>query len=709
MLAELADSDVFVWICVGLDAGDLVRIEQLSHAFWAPRRQLADGSAATWSDCAAEQALIQRTNGWRVTVRHDESWKYALFVLERMLAPLPVVATGGRTTLVAGRDGLWAWGEDLYRQLGLADRAEWEEFGDRGEWDEARDSVQAPPGDSKWPPDQRAPQLVKVLANEQVVAVAARANHSAAITAGGRLWTWGGQDERLGHGGDGVLTAPKVIMGTSWLPARATVRVALVATGDCHTAVVTSLGELFTCGDNISGELGLSERDAGSPGDDPTEPFYDSVEFLTRVGALGEMRVIALACGSVKTAAVTATGGLFMWGGSHVGDVGDQWLPERVAFPSGARIRRISSCGDHHAAVADDGTLFEWGCREDLELPFMSAPQRVDLGGAAAEAASCGGAHTAVVTRAGELWTWGLNSSGQLGHGGPAGTCDAVPRRVGVLPGGGTARVAAVSCGLNHTAVVLASGVVCSFGHNGRGQLGLASEGEQVLAPVVVPGVRCTALAKHDRSSASRSPATSTATPCSCGGVTRSGGKYKRCCRRMAAPSAPSPPRERAAEGDIMCSCCSAPMGYGYRCIACSEPTCLDCIGSARQTFMACSECDEAACNDCLASGQHFLTMCSCCSDFICLECLSPRADREYKCRPMMSCAQCHSAVCNECVTSGKTAMIACSVCADVICQPCKAGPLRLCNSRSCDSRFACQSCCPSGACPSCEGPMEGV
>ena len=78
--------------------------------------------------------------------------------------------------------------------------------------------------------------------------------------------------------------------------------------------------------------------------------------------------------------------------------------------------------------LAPRGAERRVGCRAGLELqawdgapaPFIAIqpfPALLDLPlGADAVKASCGSWHTAVVTRRGELYTWGWGKYGQLGH-----------------------------------------------------------------------------------------------------------------------------------------------------------------------------------------------------------------------------------------------------------------------------------------------------
>ncbi|PNW71667.1 hypothetical protein CHLRE_16g663876v5 [Chlamydomonas reinhardtii] len=83
---------------------------------------------------------------------------------------------------------------------------------------------------------------------------------------------------------------------------------------------------------------------------------------------------------------------------------------------------------------------------------------------------AAGGAHTVVVTRGGLVFTFGLNTRGQLGHSAEADSA-AEPGNV-LLP----EPVAAVAAGDAHTACLTESGRVYTFGCNASGQLGVGRD-----------------------------------------------------------------------------------------------------------------------------------------------------------------------------------------------------------------------------------------
>ena len=95
----------------------------------------------------------------------------------------------------------------------------------------------------------------------------------------------------------------------------------------------------------------------------------------------------------------------------------------------------------------------------------------------AAGSAAC---HSIIGDVNGVCYTWGRNEKGQLGLG------DAINRNnPTIVPGLRGKRVVAASAGKNHTAVVTAAGESFTFGLNQYGQLGTGQVGGRPAAAVV--------------------------------------------------------------------------------------------------------------------------------------------------------------------------------------------------------------------------------
>ena len=231
---------------------------------------------------------------------------------------------------------------------------------------------------------------------------------------------------------------------------------------------------------------------------------------------------------------VTKGGRTFSWGDGRGGRLGNGSVaPTSGAGPVRAEVldaRRAEqlSCGAHHSAVLTrEGDVFTWGDDRyscgllghglpgrpgaGAGLPAHRAPgqpaeicwlpkrvERWPAGAGAVTHVACGAWHTAAVTEAGALFTWGCGFRGRLGHGEARGD-EGFPRLVAALCG---KRVTHVACGEWHTAAVVDTEAysagdgeqavvspLFTWGWGGKGSLGYAPHGGAQATPRAVPGI----------------------------------------------------------------------------------------------------------------------------------------------------------------------------------------------------------------------------
>ncbi|XP_072961437.1 PH, RCC1 and FYVE domains-containing protein 1-like isoform X2 [Typha angustifolia] len=167
----------------------------------------------------------------------------------------------------------------------------------------------------------------------------------------------------------------------------------------------------------------------------------------------------------------------------------DVLLPKPLESNVVLDVHRIA-CGSRHSAlVTRQGEVFTWGEESGGRLGHgtdsgISRPKLVEsLAVANVDYVACGEYHTCAVTASGDLYTWGdgTYNAGLLGHG--TGVTHWIPKRVsGPLEG---LQVLSISCGTWHSALATTNGKVFTFGDGTFGVLGHGDR-ESVVYPRLI-------------------------------------------------------------------------------------------------------------------------------------------------------------------------------------------------------------------------------
>ncbi|KAL1181855.1 hypothetical protein V6Z11_A02G078200 [Gossypium hirsutum] len=154
----------------------------------------------------------------------------------------------------------------------------------------------------------------------------------------------------------------------------------------------------------------------------------------------------------------------------------DVLLPRPLEYNVVLDVHHVA-CGVKHAAlVTRQGEVFTWGEESGGRLGHgvgkdVIQPRLVEsLAVTSVDFVACGEFHTCAVTMAGELYTWGdgTHNAGLLGHG--TDVSHWIPKRIsGPLEG---LQVASVTCGPWHTALITSTGQLFTFGDGTFGVLG---------------------------------------------------------------------------------------------------------------------------------------------------------------------------------------------------------------------------------------------
>ncbi|CAD6227584.1 GSCOCG00001264001-RA-CDS [Cotesia congregata] len=146
--------------------------------------------------------------------------------------------------------------------------------------------------------------------------------------------------------------------------------------------------------------------------------------------SLSALRPIQLAGGEQTLFAVTADGKIYATGYGAVGRLGiggtdSVIIPTLLESIQHVFIKKIAvnSGGKHCLALSSEGHVYSWGEGDDGKLGHgnrisYDRPKLIEaLLGTEIVDIACGGHHSAAVTSAGLLYTWGKGRYGRLGHG----------------------------------------------------------------------------------------------------------------------------------------------------------------------------------------------------------------------------------------------------------------------------------------------------
>jgi alpha-tubulin suppressor-like RCC1 family protein len=182
------------------------------------------------------------------------------------------------------------------------------------------------------------------------------------------------------------------------------------------------------------------------------------------------------------------------WGSNYVGQIGNGLSglpnlnnPTPVTIAGLTDVIAVSGGEGHSLAVKSDGTVMTWGMHGQppslVPVPVTVLTNVIAVSG--------GFSHSLALEADGTVWAWGNNDSGQLGDFFSHGSNSLTPVQVGVgqfntTPG--FDNIVAIAAGLSHNLALKADGTVWTWGANTSGQLGLGDISTR-FSPQQVPGL----------------------------------------------------------------------------------------------------------------------------------------------------------------------------------------------------------------------------
>ena len=276
-----------------------------------------------------------------------------------------------------------------------------------------------------------------------------------------------------------------------------------VAAGLAHSAAVTALGKLMTWGAAEFGQLGLGNPHlVGADVDHPRGVKFVAMGKDAKRQNLvpaHEVRFVSVACGDCHTLALSLNAFLYTcgqgtFGALGLGDYGNQSSPTCVLSLATAGIVQAAAGANHSAALGIDGKVFTWGRGKYGQLglgTYSSSAFPIHVASLQEPVLkiACGNDHTLLLGKSGAVYAFGRGNAGQTGLQTRDNTT--TPQRVDTLA---PYRVVQIAAGANHSVALTDVNQVFCFGNGGGGQLGLGDGVSSVAHPVQValdpePGV----------------------------------------------------------------------------------------------------------------------------------------------------------------------------------------------------------------------------
>jgi alpha-tubulin suppressor-like RCC1 family protein len=301
--------------------------------------------------------------------------------------------------------------------------------------------------------------------------IALGSNHTLALKSDGTLFGWAlnslTQLGRLGLGATGVQETPIQLTGFG----TANDDNLYISAGSINSFVIKQDNTLWATGNNTSGSLGLGDSTARTVFTQVTSGINNIWEKVS-------------GC-NIHTLGIKTDGTLWGWGYNFYGQLG---LGDNITYNTPQQVGTATNWNKIYtsktattggttgfsAAIKDDGTLYVTGRNTNGQLGLGDITARnvftqvTTAGINTWSMVSLGTSFMAGVKTDGTLWTWGLNTSGQLGLGNL--TQFTSPQQVG-----SDTDWVQVECGNTFTIARKSNNTIYSCGNNSDGSLARGS------------------------------------------------------------------------------------------------------------------------------------------------------------------------------------------------------------------------------------------
>jgi alpha-tubulin suppressor-like RCC1 family protein len=226
-----------------------------------------------------------------------------------------------------------------------------------------------------------------------------------------------------------------------------------ISIGEDHALLLFD-GVVYSSGNNCSGQLGLSKTEK-------TKYLFQNIKLIN---------IKKIACGFKNSIALVPEGSMCVWGKNDlkqlgISDQSDIYFPYPIPELDVPPIKKIV-CGECHTiALTYQGEVYVWGYKYHKQQDFGNKdnfgpylPTKLFFDNPIKKIA-CGSYHSMALTITGEVYTWGSNQFGQLGHNDES-------KKINL------SNIKKISCGTFHSMAITTQGETYVWGSNARRKLG---------------------------------------------------------------------------------------------------------------------------------------------------------------------------------------------------------------------------------------------
>jgi alpha-tubulin suppressor-like RCC1 family protein len=252
----------------------------------------------------------------------------------------------------------------------------------------------------------------------------------------------------------------------------------VISYGTYHTVILFSDGSIYGTGNNQYGQLGIGNN--------------TSQNALVQMSITSGLRPRTVSCGDLHTMVLMSDGSIYGTGDNQYGQLGNgNTISQNVLIPlinTTGQIPNSISCGDNYTIVLmKNGSIYGTGNNDygQLGIGNMNNQNTLTLmlnnTGLIPSSISCGKNHTVILMTTGDIYGVGYNVYGELG------IANNTSQSSLILMINSTGKnPIAVSCGSNHTIVLMEDGSIYGTGCNIYGELGLGNNNNQNILTLIL-------------------------------------------------------------------------------------------------------------------------------------------------------------------------------------------------------------------------------